>query len=101
MDRFLPAAALSVLQATGLGLWYLLLEFVTPADLGNMNGKRKKWPGRQGHSVDTEGPGTWGWPAILLSVVGSALCRPLQEQTRLVQEQRGQAPTGCGKGAYP
>lgn len=29
-----------VLQATGLSLWYPLPKFVTPADSGNMNGKR-------------------------------------------------------------
>lgn len=51
--------------------------------------------------MDTTGPETLEWPAIQLSTVSSAPCRPLKEQTRLVQEQRGQSPRGCGKGAYP
>lgn len=89
-----------VLHATGLGLWYLLLDFVTPAYLGRVNGKRK-WTGRQGQNVDITGPETLEWPAIQLNMVSSAPCRPLKEQTGLVQEQRGLSPRGCGKRAYP
>lgn len=93
LNRHLLAPARRVLHATGLDLWYLLLGFVSPADSGRMNGKRKKTR-RQRQNVDIKGPETLEWPAIQLSMVSSAPCWPLKEQTRLVQEQRGQSTRG-------
>lgn len=71
------------------------LRLCHPADSGRMNGKRKRTR-RQRQNVVTSGPEALEWPTIQLSTVSSAPFRPLKEQTRLVQKQRGRPPEGVG-----
>lgn len=58
LNRHLPAPVLRVLHATGLGLWYLFLDFVILAYLGRMNGKRK-WTGGRDRMWTPQGQRLW------------------------------------------